>query len=309
MARIDIIVPSYNNLTELKQCLAGFALQTFRDFRVLLCMDGSSDGSLAYAERLTTDFEMLVLKHEEGQHRGRNATRNLALPVLDSTYLATIDSDIVPDPDFLKNHLELLEKRDCISLGQVLYTNRYDNAWADYIQSRGKNKFKSMTEIPYFYVTTGNMAMRTRYFIESGGQDANMTTYGGGDTEFAYRLHKMFHLPVIYNAPAAGRSVMNKTLPQALKQMEEFGAVNLPYIRKKHPGFNSFFRSDLFESGRLRHRILRCAANRSVSGICLSCIRIPMKCIRRPLIHFLVFIHIYLGLQTVRLQNQEESSL
>ena len=116
-----------NNLEELKNCLQGFVSQSFRDFRVFICIDGSNDGTSEYLKDTKFNFNLELLTHPGNAHRGRNKTRNLALNKISSKYVLLFDSDIVPEGDLLKKHFDLLEKKDCISTGDILYENSKEN--------------------------------------------------------------------------------------------------------------------------------------------------------------------------------------
>jgi glycosyltransferase involved in cell wall biosynthesis len=240
----DIILPTYNNREELLACLKGFEQQTLQDFRILICIDGSTDDTIASLHEYCQYSEMNIdiLEHPDKQNHGRNATRNLALNHIEAKFLVCLDSDAIPAADFLEQHLHILQKEICISSGDLTYLNADENRWARYLQTRGKNRFQHEARIPFQYITTGNLAMPSHIFIELKGQDDNMRAYGGGDTEFAYRLHKQFQIPIHYAKHAKAYSVMQKSLRFAFEQMQQFGAVNLHYIRKKHPDFNEIFR-------------------------------------------------------------------
>jgi glycosyltransferase involved in cell wall biosynthesis len=295
MSAIDVIIPTYNNIEELKKCMQGFYNQTFTDFRLLICIDGSTDHTETYLRSTEFPFPLKILTHPGRVHRGRNASRNLAVSHLRASILVTLDSDMVPDDHLLEQHFRLVSDRGCVSQGQVIYTNRNTNSWADYIQTRGMNKYKDRESLPPYYLTTGNMAMPARYFIELRGQDASMIHYGGGDTEFAYRLHRTCNLPVIVNTKAVAFSVMNKDLNGAMKQMEEFGAVNLPYIRKIHPQFEKLFQIYILESNAAHYRLLRIFLNEFNQKICLYCSKQFRGRFRRICIHFLVIYSINQG--------------
>ena len=240
----DIIIPTFNNREEVLSCINGFEQQTLKDFRLLICIDGSTDGTFEALEvfRKHSSMKIEVLEHPDKKNHGRNATRNLALSLMNAKYLICLDSDAVPAPDFLEQHYAILQKEYCISAGDLTYSNADVNTWANYLHTRGKKRYESGDMIPFKYLTTGNLALPSTMFIELGGQDINMKTYGGGDTEFAYRLHTRFNAPIYYAKQAVAYSVMQKSLSFALKQMQQFGAVNLRYIRSKHPEFKEIFR-------------------------------------------------------------------
>lgn len=255
----DIILPTYNNREELHACLLGLESQSIHDMRLLICVDGSMDGTMEFLDEYCshTSMNIIVLQHPDGKNHGRNATRNLALPHVNARFVICLDSDAIPDPDFLEQHLRILEQGDCISAGDLTYVNAHKNHWAAYLHTRGKKRYPNMALIPFQYITTGNLGMPATFFIQLQGQDSAMRGYGGGDTEFAYRLHIAFN-PNVYHAQLAiARSFMQKSINEALDQMEEFGSGNLRYIRAKHPEFTQLFNMNLVLGKGLQSRLIR----------------------------------------------------
>ena len=266
---IDIIIPTYNNCEELQLCLKGFEQQSFNDFRIIVCVDGSTDNTIDYLQIFKghSKVDLLVVHHADGLNHGRNATRNLALPHLNSDFLLLCDSDAIPRSNFVQCHFDVLSIKECISVGDLEYSNANSNLWAAYLHTRGKRKYSPNDEVPFHYATTGNMGLKTEWFISLGGQDEAMRTYGGGDTEFAYRLRKQYNAPVIYNRSAIADSTMTKTIEFALNQMEEFGRINLPYIRKKHPNFNEIYKVGLLDGTDVKSRLFRLLLNPLLGNI------------------------------------------
>jgi len=288
-----------NNLEELKNCLQGFASQSFRDFRIFICIDGSTDGTLEYLVEAIYNYNMEVLTHPDNAHMGRNKTRNLALNIISSKYVLLFDSDIVPEDDLLKKHFDLLEEKDCISTGDILYENSKQNVWALYLHTRGKNKYDDLSEIPVYYLNTGNVAFKSSYFIELLGLDPDLSNnYGGDDTILGYMIGKDFNIPAVFNKTAFGFSYMNKTLNKALQQMQEFGATNLKIIRRKYPEFIQLFRFDIIESDSLYHKLFRFFLNDNVARFLKYIIRFLPSAIKVKIVHYLVFFSIYKGYKT-----------
>jgi glycosyltransferase involved in cell wall biosynthesis len=294
--KFDIIIPTYNNLSELKECLNGFSRQTFKDFRIIVCIDGSNDGTNEYLENTQFEFELIELNHPNNAHKGRDETRNLSLNHITAQYIILFDSDIVPDNILLQKHYELLEKKECISVGEIIYKNAYENIWAYYLQRRGRGKYKDMAEMPAYYLNTENVALRSKYFIESGGQDLDLSkSYGGDDTVLGYRIYKKFNIPTMYNKSAIGFSVLDKTLDKALKQMWEFGNVNLKIIKKKYPELDQIFKLNIMESKTFPYIMIRLFLNKSVAKSLLKTITIVPNRIKLWYVKFLVFYSVYKG--------------
>lgn len=243
-ARIDVIIPTYNNLESLQRCLKGFYHQSFQNFRLIVCIDGSTDGTGEWLKSQTFPFSVIIKTHADGQNHGRNATRNLALAEISSPYLVFLDSDMWIDSHFLSYHLEFAADKKTVSVGKVSYKNRSTNLWGAYLETRGAGKFAHGDTLPYTHFVTGNSCLPSSVFLKLQGQDSNMKTYGGGDTEFAIRMAKEHPIRLRYNERAVAHSEMDKTLAYAMNQMEEFGRINLPYILKKHPEHKELFRMD-----------------------------------------------------------------
>jgi glycosyltransferase involved in cell wall biosynthesis len=297
----EVIIPTWNNLNELKKCLQGFGEQTFRDFRVFICVDGSTDGTIEYLKTAKYNFDFEVLVHRGNDHKGRDETRNLSLDKISAKYILMFDSDIIAKDDLLQKHFDLLNNRDCVSVGEVIYENSKENIWALYLQTRGKQKYKDFSDMPAYYLNTQNASFRATYFTELGGQDIELSkSYGGDDTILGYRIGTKFNIPAVFNHAAVGHSVLEKTLNEALNQMREFGAVNLKIIRRKYPEFTEIFRFDRIESNRLRHRLFRLLLRKRLSSALVISINFLPSIINLKIVHFLVFLYIYKGYKTAK---------
>lgn len=294
MFTFDIIIPTYNNKDELLWCLASLEGQTFTDFRVLVCVNGSTDGTLEALAALQTSFQVLVLEHPDKQNHGRPANRNLGISNLDAPFTLLLDSDQAADKNLVLKHHELLSKQDCISVGEVIYQQKND--WNTYIASRGKGKFTDLTHIPFQYLNTQNVALKSTYLQQVGGFDEQIQGYGGDDTELAYRLWQKFQLPVIYNQKAFSNDDQAKSVNQALVQMYDFGANNLPYIHQKHPEFKEIFNVAL-----LKNKVVNTFL---VNGLLYNSIKniypIFPSTIKNTCIHYLVFYNICKGFNGVK---------
>ena len=295
MPLFDIIIPSYNNKTELLSCLQGFSHQTFKDFRIFICIDGSTDGSVEAVKSLGIQAEHVILEHPDKTNQGRNATRNLAFPYLSATFVLFFDSDITPYPDLIEKHYQILSKRICISVGNVDYLNKNKDLWAGYTSKRGYNKFSPLEQMPYEYMNMGNLAMPSIFFKILNGMDANLRKYGGDDSELSIRLEKEFNPIVINNSFAKGFSILNKTLEFAFSQLEEFGTYNLKYIHKKHPGFGHIYAFDIMSGQSLKSLVFKLMMRKNIADILQKHITLLPSFLRFKAIHYLGAYYLYKG--------------
>ena len=94
---VSIILPVYNAVLYLPQCLLSIQEQSFHDFEVLIVNDGSTDGSEKICEEFAQNDPRFLLFNKENS--GVSASRNLALSRAKGKYLQFIDSDDWLTPD------------------------------------------------------------------------------------------------------------------------------------------------------------------------------------------------------------------
>lgn len=94
-----IVIPNYNNMAYIKECLDSILNQTFQDFKIVLVDDQSTDMSYEFAKMYERKYpdKMVVLRAETKRYAG--GCRNIGIDYpLDCEYYYFLDSD-----DFLCN--------------------------------------------------------------------------------------------------------------------------------------------------------------------------------------------------------------
>ena len=64
--KVTIVIPNYNGKHFMEPCLASLASQTYRDFKVLVIDNASSDGSVPYMKEHYPDIELIELDKNYG---------------------------------------------------------------------------------------------------------------------------------------------------------------------------------------------------------------------------------------------------
>jgi glycosyltransferase involved in cell wall biosynthesis len=88
---VSVIVPVYNTLQFLGECLDSLLSQTYTDFEIICVNDGSTDGSLDLAKRYASKDERIVLISQE--NAGLSAARNAGIDHARGEYIVFVDSD------------------------------------------------------------------------------------------------------------------------------------------------------------------------------------------------------------------------
>lgn len=104
---ISVIIPTYNREELLKRCLRSLENQTFKDFEVIICDDGSTDNTKKIVNYFKTSLKIkyILLNKNSG---GPAVPRNVGIKNSKARYLAFLDSDDTWKSSKLKKSVELI---------------------------------------------------------------------------------------------------------------------------------------------------------------------------------------------------------
>ena len=108
MAKVDIIICVYNNIDIIGECLESIKKQSYKDYNCLVVDDKSNDGTVELIKQKYSWVDVI----EKKENSGPSISRNIGLRITNSKYIATLDSDVVLDKDWLKNMVEFMRKKD-----------------------------------------------------------------------------------------------------------------------------------------------------------------------------------------------------
>ena len=88
--KISVLMGIYNCADTLEQAVASIRNQTYTNWELILCEDGSSDNTFEVAQMLAAEDNRIVLLRNE-KNLGLNATLNRSLSVATGEYVARMD--------------------------------------------------------------------------------------------------------------------------------------------------------------------------------------------------------------------------
>ena len=128
--RVSVIIVNWNGVQHLDPCLRSLALQTFRDFEVIVVDNGSTDGSAAFLKSVHPWVRLVELPENRGFAGGNNAGYAVAA----GEYLVTLNNDTEVDPEWLK---ELVAAADGVPAAGMVASRICSHAEPDRIDSLG----------------------------------------------------------------------------------------------------------------------------------------------------------------------------
>lgn len=111
MISFSFIVPVYNTVLYLRQCLDSMLNQDIDDFEICIVDDGSTDGSGDICDEYALRYENVHVEHQ--QNMGVSVARNKALSFAKGRYVWFVDSDDFIDGNVLKILCEIIGKTHC----------------------------------------------------------------------------------------------------------------------------------------------------------------------------------------------------
>lgn len=113
----------YNCAPTLPEALDSLLAQTFRDFKVIMCDDGSQDDTLRVAQSYVDKYPGKFVLLENERNMGLNYTLNHCLRYADTKYAARMDGDDISLPERFEQEVEFLDTHPeyAIVSGPMIY--------------------------------------------------------------------------------------------------------------------------------------------------------------------------------------------
>ena len=122
---ISVIVTTWNREDALDAVLRSLAVQTDRDFEVIVADDGSGEATARLIEEWKPKFRC-PLKHVWQEHRGFRAAeiRNRGILASEGAYCIFLDGDCIARPGFVATHRSLSEEGWFVTGNRILMSEQ-----------------------------------------------------------------------------------------------------------------------------------------------------------------------------------------
>lgn len=109
MAKVSIIMGIYNCATTLPEAIDSILAQTFTDWQLVLCEDGSGDQTYAIAAGYQERYPDKIILLRNERNMGLNYTLNRCLKAATGEYIARMDGDDISLPTRLEKEMAFLD--------------------------------------------------------------------------------------------------------------------------------------------------------------------------------------------------------
>ncbi len=111
--KVSVLIPVWNQEKLIIQALD--SIPDRDDIEILVCDDGSTDGTAAAVQRYMDEHpERMILFNRQPVNRGEGATRNVLLDMASGEYIASLDADDRFSPEGFEKAMEQLDGTDIV---------------------------------------------------------------------------------------------------------------------------------------------------------------------------------------------------
>jgi len=141
MKKLTIIVLTWNGLENLKTLIPSIISQTYKNFELLVCVNGSVDGSDRWLKK--QKIKTIILK----QNQGFSGGNNVALETVKTPFVALVSDDIKLEPDCIqelmafmgsKPHVGAVQPKILSFNGKYLESTGLEVTYGSMIATKGK---------------------------------------------------------------------------------------------------------------------------------------------------------------------------
>lgn len=280
MVRYSFIIPSYNNIEGLIQCLSAISSCKNPDnipYEVLVIDDGSTDGTYEYVTSTYSASTVRCLRLLRTSKSSRGRARNAGIREATGQIVNFIDSDILVS----EQHIIELEKffsynMDIVLVGNRTFRNRSQpdqqpNGHSDFRYQIYLNQSFNVNAINYPWAVSYSCNLSISYarILETGGFDEKFVSWGLEDLELGYRLFES-GLRICFNPNLTVDHIGNDSRCDLLTESDRLEGYkrNIGYFIEKHSLTSQYPMEDFYtlltRGERLCHDLISTIGDHSI---------------------------------------------
>ncbi|OUL35830.1 glycosyl transferase family 2 [Nostoc sp. T09] len=251
MAKVSVCIPTFNRVNLLPYAIESVIKQSYQDFELIICDDGSSDGTPELMSQYT-DNRIQYIRHQ--QNIGKSNNMRSGFNAASGKYFIKFDDDDRLTPDFLARTVAILEQDSSIDfVGTDHWIIDIDNVRDDKVTQENSRRWgrkklsagvvENLLEVVFIYQSfqVGATLFRRQTLQELGFMLPNMQNCEDNDlfVRLALAGKKGYYLPELlmeYRCHAEQQGI-NRAIPYLFDKIRylesyKFESEKLETIRK-----------------------------------------------------------------------------
>ena len=191
--KLSVVIPTYQGARRILGLLRSLEQQSFRDFEVIVVIDGSTDNTETVIRdaKLTLSLRLIVQPN-----KGRAGARNAGVKETHTCAVVFFDDDVIVSHDVLYHYYRYYQQGEKLVVGGVYsvqesrneffhYFEYLDAKWSANLNGNTAGYMKSP------YMSTQNAFVQKKIFYEVGGFDEGLRD--AEDFDLAVKLFEKGH--------------------------------------------------------------------------------------------------------------------
>lgn len=186
--KISVIMGIYNCELTLDESIQSLLNQTYQDFEVIMCDDGSKDSTYNIALSYKNKYPDKIKVIKNDTNLGLNKTLNRCLSIAKGEYIARMDADDISLPSRFEKEVNFLDKHpefSVVSTPMIYFDENGDWGQGTAIEYPTINDFK--THSPFF--CHAPCMIRKKVYDNVGGYSEDPRTLRFEDCNLWYKIY------------------------------------------------------------------------------------------------------------------------
>lgn len=186
--RVSIIMGIYNCSTTLSEAVDSICSQTYKNWELIMCDDGSTDNTYEVAKKYVERFPENIILLKNRHNMRLAATLNHCLEYAKGEYIARMDADDICLPERLETQVEFLENNPqyaCVGSNMLIFDEQGE---------RGLRVLPKETKVSTLLTTTifahPTIMMKSSVYRQLGGYTVSESTMRAEDLDLWFRFMK-----------------------------------------------------------------------------------------------------------------------
>jgi len=185
--RISVLMGIYNCASTLSEAIDSLYAQTYKNFKLILCDDGSTDNTYEIAEKYAKQYNNIILLRNKRNMKLAH-TLNHCLEYADTEFVARMDGDDISLPKRFEKQVSFLDSHQeyvVVSCNMIHFDETGEWGEGKTLEKPDINTFKRSTPHPHAPSMT-----RTSIMKEVGGYTLSKYLERGQDYYLWFKIYK-----------------------------------------------------------------------------------------------------------------------